>query len=339
MILVRAPLRISFVGGGTDLPAFYRRYPGRVLSATIDKFVYLAIKPTNLVNRFIVKYQKTESVSHPKDLEHTRVRAALLDMGLTNEGIEIGSFADLPAKTGLGSSSSFSVALMKGLYAFQNKKINNLRAAASACNLEIGLVKEPIGKQDQYAAACGGFNVFQFNPDESVGVEPILLDFKKRALLEDHMLLFFTGITRSAADVLREQNSKIADNFETYKKMSDSVFEFKEKLLIGDINGMADMLNDGWEKKKSLAVSVSNPLIDRLFEAGLASGAWGGKILGAGGGGCILFIAPISAHEKIRSAIKSSAFKNNLADFQEIPFRFTQSGTDIVFNGHNPVLV
>ncbi|MDP3935115.1 MAG: GHMP kinase, partial [Candidatus Giovannonibacteria bacterium] len=280
MILVRAPLRISFVGGGTDLPGFYRHSPGRVLSATIDKFVYLAIKSTPLVNKFIIKYQKTEVASHPRELEHDRAREALLNLGLVNEGIEIGSFADLPAKTGLGSSSSFSVALMKGLHAFQGGKLSNIQAAALACDLEINLLKEPIGKQDQYAAACGGFNIFQFNSNESVSVEPILLDFRKRALLEDHIMLFFTGIARPASSVLKEQSSKVLDNFETYKKMSDSVLEFKDKLLAGDIKSMAGILNDGWKMKKSLAANVSSALIDELFETGINAGAWGGKILG-----------------------------------------------------------
>lgn len=338
MILVRAPLRISFVGGGTDLPRFYRRYPGRVLSATIDKFVYLAIKSTPLVNKFIVKYQKTESVAHPKSLEHHRVREALLSLNFVSEGIEIGSFADLPAKTGLGSSSSFSVALIKGLHAFQGKKLSNAEAAALASHLEIKLVKEPIGKQDQYAAAHGGFNIFQFNANETVDVEPILLDYKKRGLLESHMLVFFTGITRDASSVLKNQSLKVPDHFETYKKMSDSVFEFKEKLLAGDIKGIADMLNKGWEMKKSLAPNISNTLIDGLFKTGLKAGAWGGKILGAGGGGCLLFIVPPQKQKAVRKAMKIAASKNKLQDFQEIPCTFTQCGTDIIFNSYHSAL-
>jgi D-glycero-alpha-D-manno-heptose-7-phosphate kinase len=338
MILVRAPLRISFVGGGTDLPEFYHKYPGRVLSATIDKFVYLAIKSTPLVNKFIVKYQKTESVAHPKELKHDRVREALLKLSLVDDGIEIGSFADLPAKTGLGSSSSFSVALLKGLYAFQGRKLGAKEAAEMAADLEINLVGEPIGKQDQYAASLGGFNIFQFNKDESVDIESILLDYKKRSIMEDHLMLLFTGITRDARSVLKGQSSKILDNIETYKKMSDSVFDFNEKLLAGDLRGMADMLNEGWKRKKSLAPNVSNSLIDELFEAGLKAGAWGGKILGAGGGGCLLFIVPPNIKATVGAAVKAVASKNNLKDFQEIPFRFTQCGTDVIFNSYHSSL-
>ena len=332
MIIARAPLRISFVGGGTDLPDFYRRYPGRVISTAIDKFVYLVINRTPLIPKVSARYSVSETVDHPKNLQHTRIRAALLDLGI-EKGLEIGSFASLPAKTGLGSSSSFSVALMKGLHAYRGKKIDKKEAAEAACRLEIELVKEPIGKQDQYAAAFGGFNIFQFNSDGTVDIEPILLDYKKQTLLEDHMLIFFTGISRTASSVLTEQKSRIDEHFETYKKMADSVFDFKEKLIKGDIKGMAEILHQGWLHKKSLASNVSNNLIDSLYEAGLKTGAWGGKILGAGGGGCIMFLSPIDKKPAIRLAVNEIAKANNLSDFCEIPVKLVQSGCDIIFNG------
>jgi D-glycero-alpha-D-manno-heptose-7-phosphate kinase len=335
MILVRAPLRMSFVGGGTDQPGFYHRHPGRVLSVTIDKYVYLLINPTPLINKFTLKYQKVEFADHPRDLEHTRVKAALLHLGITDEGLEIGTFADLPARTGLGSSSSFSVALMKGLHAHLGRKLSKEEAAEAASYLEMELLKEPIGKQDQYASSFGGFNILQFNPDDSVAVEPVLLDYKKRIALEDNLLLFFTGITRAASSVLTEQRTKIDENFETYKKMADSVHDFKKLLLAGDIQGMAGMLHEGWLRKKSLASNLSNSVIDDLYEAGIKAGAWGGKVLGAGGGGCILFLAPKEKHGTIREATKAMAGKNDLKDFQEIPIKFIQSGTDILFNNHH----
>lgn len=338
MIIVKAPLRISFAGGGSDLPNFYRTYPGKVLSATIDKYIYLVIKSTPLVERFIVKYQETESVAHPSELKHDRVREALLKLDLVKEGIEIGSFADLPAKTGLGSSSSFSVALVKGLFAFNGQKLSKESAAAYACDLEINILKEPIGKQDQYAAAYGGFNVFQFNADESVSVEPLLLDYKKRALLESHMLLFFTGITRNAASVLSGQSNTVAEHFETYQKMADSVPLAQEAILAGNIRKLAEIMMEGWKMKKSLAPNVSNSTIDSLFESGIGAGAWGGKILGAGGGGCLLFLAPPHMHAQIRAALSAAAVKNSLDGFQEIPTGFTQSGADVLFNGYNPSL-
>lgn len=335
MILVRAPLRISFVGGGTDLPEFYRKHPGRVISATIDKYVYVLINPTPLVDKFTIKYQKTEIVDHPRELEHTRLKAALLDLGMVKSGLEVGSFADLPAKTGLGSSSSFSVALLRGLHSHLGRTLSNREIAEAASRLEIELVGEPIGKQDQYAAAFGGFNVFQFNADESVDVRPVLLDYRKRALLEEHLLLFFTGITRPAASVLTEQRSKVDRYFDTYVAMADSVPEFARRVLEADVRGLAHMLHEGWLRKRTLASSVSSSVLDGLYEAGLSGGAWGGKILGAGGGGCLLLLAPPAAHTALRRALAERAGKEGLTGFKEIGVRTVQSGTDLVYRNQH----
>lgn len=331
MIIVRAPLRISFVGGGTDLPDFYHKSPGRVISATIDKFVLLAINPTPMTNKISVRYSVSETVDRPEDIKNTRVKAAFLDLGIRNN-IEIGSFASIPSKTGLGSSSSFSVALLKGLYTYLGEKKSRLEIAESACRLEIDLVKEPIGKQDQYAAAFGGFNVFQFNQDDSVNVSPVFLDYKKRGDLEKHSILFFTGIKREAASVLSEQKSKINQNFETYEKMAASVYDFENKLFAGDIKGMAEMLHEGWLRKKSLASNVSASLIDELYEAGLRSGAWGGKILGAGGGGCLFFLASPEKHENILSTLKEICRRESMSESTQVPFGFIQSGVDVLID-------
>lgn len=332
MIVVRAPLRISFVGGGTDLPDFYRRSPGKVISATIDQFVYVVINRTPLIDKVSARYMKSETVDHSSKLQHTRIRAALLDLGI-EKGIEFGSFASLPAKTGLGSSSSFSVALMKGLHAFQGKKIDKTTAAEAASRLEIELLGEPVGKQDQYAASFGGFNVLQFNPDGSVDVDPIPVGYKTRLALEGQLLVFFTGITRMASSVLTEQKSNIKSKMETLKEMAESVYEFKDRLLAEDFKGLGKMLHSGWLKKKSLASSVSNSIIDDFYSAGIDSGAWGGKVLGAGGGGCVMFIAPAAHHGRIREAMGKVAKANNLSEFREIPVKFVQSGTEILFNG------
>jgi len=334
MIIIKSPLRISFVGGGTDLPDFYSKYPGRVISTTINKYIYLVINPAYHMNDFILKYQITEKVNHPSEIIHDRFRSALLDYGIIKNGLEIGTFADIPAKTGLGSSSSFTVALVKGLSAYLGKTMSNGEAAEEACRFEIDILKEPIGKQDQYAAAFGGFNIFQFNQDGRVDVEPVLLDYFKRSSLEDHLLLFFTGITRNASSVLGEQRLKIEENLETYKKMSDSVFYFRDKLLAGDFKGMADMLHEGWLRKKSLSSNISNSIIDSLYEIGINSGAWGGKILGAGGGGCLMFIAPPEKHMFIREEITQAAKVSSLKEFQEIPVNFTQSGANIIYNSN-----
>ncbi|MDQ5962365.1 MAG: hypothetical protein QG653_172 [Patescibacteria group bacterium] len=331
MIITRAPLRISFVGGGTDIKEFYSRYPGRVISTTIDKFVYIVSNQNTFSGKYILKYFQTEIANHPSEFKHDRFKEALLHIGIDN-GIEIASFADLPSKTGLGSSSSFSVALMKALYANQGKKISKEQAAQSACELEIDILKEPIGKQDQYASAYGGLNVITFNTDGTVDVEPIFMDFKFKSKFENHMMLFFTGMTRSAGSVLGEQKKKIDNNFETYKKMSDSVLEFKDKLLNEDIKGMAEMLHEGWQRKKTLASSITNSETDVLYEKAIKNGAWGGKILGAGGGGCLLFIAPPEKQQKIQEALDAEAKKVGLVDFKRIHFGLTSSGVDILFN-------
>lgn len=334
MIVVRAPLRISFVGGGTDLPGFYRKYPGRVISTAIDKFVYVVVNRTPLIHKVSARYSIAETVNHPSELQHTRIKAALMDLGI-HKNIEIASFANLPAKTGLGSSSSFSVALAKALHAFLGKKLNAYEAAKYAAHLEIDLVGEPIGPQDQFAAAFGGFNVFQFNPDESVDVKPVLLDYKKRLGLENHLLVFFTGITRQASSVLTEQKANIDKKFETLKEMADSVPEFEARLLSGDFGGMGEMLRQGWLKKKSLASNVSSGVIDKLYEAGMSAGAWGGKVVGAGGGGCVMFLSPEEKKPAIRQAIARAAEENGLEEFQEIPVHFAQAGAEVLYNADN----
>lgn len=332
MIVVRAPLRISFVGGGTDLPDFYHKYPGRVISTAIDKFVYVVVNRTPLIHKVSARYSISETVGHPSELQHTRIKAALLDLGI-HKNIEIASFANLPAKTGMGSSSSFSVALVKALNSFLGKKIDAGEAAEAASHLEIDLVGEPIGKQDQYAASFGGFNVFQFNKDDSVIVEPVLLDYKKRLGLEDCLTLFFTGITRAASSILTEQKSNIDNKFETLKEMADSVSEFEVKLLSGDFKGLGEMLHKGWLKKKSLASNVSSREIDRFYEMGTSAGAWGGKVVGAGGGGCVMFLSSPDKKPAIRQAVKKVAAENNLSDFQEIPIKFAQAGAEVMYNG------
>ena len=198
MIISSAPMRISFAGGGTDLSDFYTRYTGRAISTTIDKFIFIAINHVPFKNYVAARYSVSEEVSRASELKNTRIREALVDLGI-EKNIEIASFAPIPARTGLGSSSSFSVALMKGLHAYVGRKLDKREVAEAACRLEIDLVKEPIGKQDQYAAAFGGFNVLQFNADGTVDVEPVLLDYKKRMDFERHLILFFLGTTRDAS--------------------------------------------------------------------------------------------------------------------------------------------
>ena len=331
MIIVRAPTRISFVGGGTDIAAFYKRYPGRVISSAINKYIYVAVSRPPLVRGVSARYSISELVDHPRELKNNRIHAALIDSGI-HSNIDVSSFSDVPIKTGLGSSSSFSVALVKALHLSEGRKFDRIENAERAARLEINLVGEPIGKQDQYVASFGGFNIFQFNSDDSVDVAPVRLDFRKRLEFTRHLILFFTGISRDAASVLREQVANIDNKYEILKKMSDSVFVFRDKLIAGDFEGLGKMLHDGWILKKGLASKVSNPVIDEFYEAGFNAGAWGGKLLGAGGGGCILFAAPPGKKDAIRRELTRVSQKNGLNDFIEIPFNFVQSGAEVLMN-------
>lgn len=333
MIIVRAPLRISFVGGGSDLPDFYNIFPGQVLSTTIDKFVYVAINPTPLLNGISARYSTVETVKKARDLKNDRIREALLYLKI-KDNMEFGVFSDLPIGTGLGGSSSFSVALIKGLSTYLGKRLDTQDIASVACYIEINTLKQPIGKQDQYASAFGGFNIFHFNSDDKVVVDPILLDYKKRIDLENRMLVFFTGMTRESSSVLEEQKSNTAKYIENLKSMTNLVDIFNKNLMKGNFEILGEILHDNWLKKKSLASKISNHIIDELYETGIKNGAWGGKLLGAGGGGCIMFLASLQKKDKVRYAIKQKARKLQLAEFKEIPIKFVQAGVEVISNSN-----
>lgn len=250
MIIVRTPLRISFAGGGTDLAEFYKNSPGRVLSATINKYVYTTVTRIPF-KKVAVRYSASEEVPHPKHLRHDRVREALLEHNILSN-IEIGSFSSLPGQTGLGSSSAFAVGLTKGLRAFLGQHADAETCAKAACRLEIDLLKEPIGKQDQYAAAFGGMNVFEFKQNGEVAIEPLHLDFKGRLDLENHLLLFFTGITRKASVVLTKQreHTKKGRTVRVLQSMAQSVDHHCDALRAQDYKRLGELVHQGWEYKK-----------------------------------------------------------------------------------------
>lgn len=331
MIIVRAPVRISFVGGGTDLPDFYTRTPGRVISTAINKYSYVVVNAQPLSQKVAARYRMAEQVDHPRELKNDRIREALLHFGIT-KSVDIATFSDVPVNTGLGSSSSFSVALMKALLLSRGKTASKGEIAELASHLEINLVGDPIGKQDQYAAAFGGMNIFQFNADHSVEATPVFLDYTTQAALESHLQVFYTGIERLASSVLTEQRANIDKKFATLKKMADSVPEFRDRLLAQDFPGLGRMLHETWLMKKSLATNVSMPVIDRIYDAGIKAGAWGGKILGAGGGGCVMFLTPVDKKATVSTAVASIAKQNNLADFREIPVRLVHAGAEVLMN-------
>ena len=321
MIIASTPFRISFVGGGTDFEDFYKRYPGRVLSTSINKYIYLGIN-TKFDNCIRVSYSKTEEAERPDQVQHPIVRAALEEMGI-NGGIEIVSVGDIPAAgTGLGSSGSFTVGLLNGLHSYLGKYANPADLAEKACQIEIQKIGSPIGKQDQYAAAFGGLNVITFNCDGKIEVEPIYLSPKIKENFQNHLMLFYTGVQRSSNSILAEQKDNIGKNFDFLKKLSDLVPVFKNHLETGDFKKLGELLHQNWLWKKELSSGISNTQIEKMYQIALEAGAWGGKILGAGGGGFLLIIAAAENHPQIKEALRQ---------YQLTPFRFSEAGSKIVF--------
>lgn len=326
MIISQTPLRMSFVGGGTDFEDFYRRYPGRVVSTAINKYFYVGVN-SRFDGAIKLSYTQTEIVERVDQIQHPLIKGALEETGIKN-GVDIFSLADLPAQRtglGLGASSSFTVGLLNTLYAFLGEYQPVDVLAEKACKIEINKAKSPIGKQDQYAVAFGGLNLITFNCDGKIKVDPIYLMPKLKESFQNHLLLFFTGKERSANVILSEQKQNIDKKFEFLKKMSDMALTFKDALEKGDFQKMAELLHQNWLMKKELASGVSNPQIDGMYNLALEAGAWGGKILGAGGGGFLLVMADPERHPKIREALK---------EYQLIPFRFSESGSKIVFKNN-----
>ena len=323
MIITRTPLRVSFAGGGSDLHAYYQHEPGVVLSTAIDKYVYLAVKP-HFDENFRISYSKTEFADTVGQIEHRLVRECLTLLGI-ERGCEIVSMADLPARTGLGSSSSFTVGLLHALYADQGKVVTAERLAAEACRMEIEKLGEPIGKQDQYIAAYGGITCFNFLPDNQVVVEPLKIPAETLANLEDNLLLFFTGSSRNASDILRDQdsrtkqnNSEMIENLHFTKQLG---VESRDALLAGDLKGFADLMNVHWEHKKKRSPGMSSNEIDQLYDLAKANGARGGKLIGAGGGGFLMFYT--EEKTRLRRAMRA-------AGLREVRLQFDFAGTTVV---------
>lgn len=324
MIVSRTPLRMSFVGGGSDLPGYYRRYGGAVLSTAIDQYIYVNVN-RKFDSGIRVAYSKTEEVSSVSEVEHRLVRA-VMEMLEIRGGIEITTIADIPAHgTGLGSSSSFTVGLINALHTYLGLPAGAAELARASCEVEIDRCGEPIGKQDQFAAAYGGLNLIIFNPDDSVEVQPVMLSDSVRAELDSHIICFHTGLSRSASSILKHQNEQV-ERSETKRRalgrMVDLTFVLKEELMSGNIASLGPILHENWELKKSLSDKVSSVEIDDFYAAARTMGATGGKLLGAGAGGFLLFFAPPERHDAIAQA---------LSGLRRVNFRPTSEGSEIIF--------
>jgi D-glycero-alpha-D-manno-heptose-7-phosphate kinase len=326
MIISRTPLRISFAGGGTDLPAFWREEAGAVLSTTIDKYIYV-VANRRFEPEIRVSYSKTEIVENVADIQHDLVRESLRVTGLPSH-LEILTMADIPAGAGLGSSSSVTVGLLNALYAFQGKLRSPEDLAHEACEIEIDIIGKPIGKQDQYAAAYGGFRFLQFEPTGAVRIEPVVCPRELLTDLQRNLILFFTGMTRSADSILELQSANIKSDsmVRTHlRAMRDLAFELRS-VVAGKqpLDRFGAILNEGWQLKKQAAEGITNPSIEGWYEQALGAGALGGKLLGAGGGGCLLFYCPYERQNQVRAA---------LSELPEIHFRFEMEGSRITFIG------
>jgi D-glycero-alpha-D-manno-heptose-7-phosphate kinase len=324
MIISKTPLRMSFVGGGSDLPVFYRKYGGAVLSTAINKFVYITINK-KFDNRIRISYSRTEEPRTVDKIRHPLVREALKMLGIQG-GIEIASIADIPAKgSGLGSSSAYTVGLLHALYAYQGHFASAERLARESCQIEIERCGDPIGKQDQYAAAFGGFNFIEFYPDDSVSVEPVICKRETLEGLQANTIVFYTGITRSASSILETQRDAVSSQKSKQKvllRMVGLARQLKAELQENNLDAFGEIIHENWLLKRSLTPQISTSRIDDWYQRARKAGATGGKLLGAGSGGFLMFFAPQERHPAIASA---------LGELRRIDMRFEPQGSKIIF--------
>jgi D-glycero-alpha-D-manno-heptose-7-phosphate kinase len=324
LIITRSPLRISLGGGGTDLPSYYRKHGGFVLSAAIKQYVYITINEA-FRPRIILKYSKLEDVARWEEIQHPIFREAMRLTGVMGPYLEIVSLSDIPAGTGLGSSGSFTTALLRALHTMKRNFVPPQQLAEQACHIEIDLLHEPVGKQDQYIAAFGGITCFEFFPDDKVVAEPLKIAPETLANLEDNLLLFFTGASRSAAEVLRDQDtrtrenaSEMLENLHVTKRLGH---ESRDALMAGDLRKFAEIMHVHWGHKKKRSPGMSSGFIDEMYELARSNGAIGGKLIGAGGGGFLLLYTEDKT--RLRSAMRN-------AELREVRLQFDFGGTSVL---------
>ena len=322
MILTKTPFRVSIFGGGSDLEAFYGKSEGAVLSFTINKYMYISSHNYFEPNKIRVKYSQTETVDQVSELKHPILKEVLKKFDVQG-GIEISSIADIPSGTGMGSSSSFTVGLLHNLYTRHHRFADKHHLGAEASDIEINKLKEPIGKQDQYAAAFGGLNVFRFKPSGQVQVESIHLPQEIFKKFQSQLMLFYTGVTRSASEVLTEQKNNMSadDKFKTMQKMVSLVDIGRDYLYQGRLEEFGQLMHEGWLLKKQMASKISNDGINELYDKAMSLGAIGGKLLGAGGGGFLLFMVPEEKQDHLRK---------NLG-LRQLPFQIEFDGSKVIY--------
>ena len=326
MIIARSPLRITLGGGGTDLPSYYRDHEGFLVSAAIDKYVYVNVMRP-FTEGIYLKYSQLEHAEQIADIKHPIIREALQLLGFKTPQVEITTLADIPAGTGLGSSGSFTTALLKALYTHRKRHLHQEELAEIACHIEIDRLGEPIGKQDQYIAAVGGVTCFTFHKDDKVTAAPLGISMDTMFDLEDNLLLFFTGFSRRASGILKDQKAKSqqndADMLNNLHYVKDLGYRSREALVDGKIELFGELMHEHWEHKKRRSGGMSNSKIDEWYELGMKNGAVGGKLVGAGGGGFLMFMA--HDRNKLRHAMAH-------AGLEEVRFKFDFEGTKVVMS-------
>ena len=321
MIIVRTPLRISLFGGGTDFPGYFLAEGGSVLSSAIDKYIYVIIKE-RFDDKFRIGYTRTEIVDSIDKIEHELIREALRKTGVA-KGVEIITMGDIPAGTGLGSSSTVTVGALHAMHVFQGKNVDCETLAREACDIEVGILRKPIGYQDQYIAAYGGLRFIEFRKDGSVGTNKVGLDSEVLRMLGDHLMLFFSGTTRKSESILTEQKDNISQNVDTLRQLSSMASIAKEALFQGDLHSIGDLLHESWELKKTLANGISNGELEEIYQTARSAGALGGKITGAGGGGFLMLFCAQEKKEAVRAA---------LSHLRELPFHLEPDGSKVILN-------
>ncbi|MDJ0753678.1 MAG: hypothetical protein QNJ45_09190 [Ardenticatenaceae bacterium] len=321
MIIIQTPLRVSFLGGGTDFPSYFLEDGGCVLSTAIDKFIYVAIKK-RFDQKLRIGYTKTEMVDHLDDIQHELIREALRKTNIT-AGVEVTTMGDIPSEgSGLGSSSTVTVGALHAMYTYLGELPSAKELAKQACEIEIETLKAPIGMQDQYIASFGGFRFIEFQTDGRIKVSRINLDENCLRYLNDNTMLFFTGITRKANAILKEQKDNIRQQRLVLEEMKDLAYMARSEIERGNVDSLGKMLHQSWLLKKQLAAQISNPDIDDLYALAIKAGATGGKISGAGGGGFLLLYCPYEKQQSVRETLK----------LQELPFELAIDGSKVIFN-------